>query len=500
MSFLSRLFGRDKLETMPVAVRASVGIPYPVAAESSRRTDGWPRYPGGPNREVGANAPRLRRLSRGLVRDNAMAHAIVREWTTLVVGDGFVANSTPEAEAIWSAWSKQCDAQGAGRSWNTLLRTAVRARAEGGEVYIRRRPRRPGDTVNGLPGSEPLDTLVQVQLLEAEQLAWDAPGTMYGIELDALDRPRAFRFYRRHPDETVMGFVPSSETTAVVASDIAHYFDATARPGVMHGLPLLTPVMQDIWDLGGVRDAKRVKERVAAALSVLLEGSPEQLMSDSGVPRPIGTDRTDALATDADGLRVDGIEPGAILRLPTGMKATVVQPPQSSGFDERWDAHNIASGAGLTYSRMTGDLSQVNYSSGKLGEANSRARVETERDALKSMVLDRVWRWVMQAAVLDGRIDAVPEVEWIDTPLHTLDPQKEAAAYLAMMEMGAMTWSDVVRRVSAREPSKHVATLIAERDMLAESGFRHPFTAAPAPVVDQPKGEAEGPGDDPPDE
>jgi len=471
-----RIFGRKPAPTMPVAVRGFV--PHPTPAFGSRRQDGWPIALSGPNRDLGMKAPQLRKLSRALVRDNAIAHAVVREWTTLVVGGGFVANSTPEAEAIWSAWMKQCDAQGAGRDWNTVLRTLVRAAAEGGGAFLRRRPRRPGDTVDGTGTSEPLKTLVQVQVLEAEQLNWHQAGTTYGVELDPLDRPRAYHFFRRHPDEDAA----TRDVVRVPAGDIAHFYDATARPGVLHGLPLLTPVMQDLFDLGGVREALRVKERIAASLAVILEGTADQLTTPAGVPRPLGTDRTDGLAVDSDGARVDGLEPGIILRAPNGMSAKVVNPPQASGYDAKYDAHLIASGAGITYPRMTGDLSQVNYSSGKLGEANAWARVRTTRDVLKAMVLDRVWRWVMQAAVMSGDLAQVPPVEWIDTPEPTLDPQKEAQAASKMMEIGAWSWGHVSRRYAGSEPERHLAELADEVKRFAELGLKHPMAATPPPM------------------
>jgi capsid protein len=57
-------------------------------------------------------------------------------------------------------WSKQCDADGQLNIYG-IMELAVREMVEGGEVIVRRRPRRPGDG---------LAVPLQLQIMEGDQL------------------------------------------------------------------------------------------------------------------------------------------------------------------------------------------------------------------------------------------------------------------------------------------------------------------------------------------
>ena len=81
---------------------------------------------------------------------------------------------------------------------------------------------------------------------------------------------------------------------------------------------------------------------------------------------------------DGDGRRIEAFEPGMIEYLPPGRDVKFGQPATAAGYGEymRVQLHAVAAAVGLTYELLTGDLSQVNYSSIRAGLLEFRRRIE----------------------------------------------------------------------------------------------------------------------------
>jgi capsid protein len=102
----------------------------------------------------------------------------------------------------------------------------------------------------------------------------------------------------------------------------------------------------------------------------------------------------------------------------------------------------IAAGLGVPTHLLDGDLSQANYSSLRAGLLPFRARVEQYvYHSLIPQVLDPIFRRVVTDAYLTGRLD-VPDLapalkaEWLPPRPMQVDPQKDAEAVRALLEMG----------------------------------------------------------------
>jgi hypothetical protein len=146
---------------------------------------------------------------------------------------------------------------------------------------------------------------------------------------------------------------------------------------------------------------------------------------------------------------IESLEPGHIAKLPPGKTITFAQPPrvQDGTFSVR-SLRRIAVGVNVTYEDLTGDYSQVNFSSARIARLRHWAGVNKWRwRMLIPQLCDRVWLWVMQSAAdLEGWPE-VPRAEWSAPPMPILEPDKEGLAYQRLLRVGAKTWPQMVREL-----------------------------------------------------
>ncbi|MBE7157850.1 MAG: phage portal protein, partial [Rhodospirillales bacterium] len=199
-----------------------------------------------------------------------------------------------------------------------------------------------------------------------------------------------------------------------------------------------------------------------------------------GLAAPVG----DSLGTLAS---------GGILNMPVGTNFTVVQPQAMPGYVEyvKFQLHIIAAGYGVTYEMMTGDVTEVNFSSARVRMLDFRREAEVEQWTLLVPTLcDRICRAFEDAAVL---ADIVPRATYRffhSTPKWAyVDPSKDVNADLAEISGGLCSISEKLRQRGYnpddvfRELSDDISKLreLGVLDVLA--GWR---TSSPAVAVAQP--------------
>jgi capsid protein len=136
--------------------------------------------------------------------------------------------------------------------------------------------------------------------------------------------------------------------------------------------------------------------------------------------------------------------------LAPGEGVTMSDPKASGGYAEfqRFGLRAIASGVGVPYELMTGDLSQVNYSSYRAGLVDFRRRLEQDQWHLYvPRVCDRIAGWFQEEVS-----NATPgmgertEFEWTPPRFELIDPLKETQAEIEACQAGFDTWEEIVRR------------------------------------------------------
>ena len=221
------------------------------AGEASRRLRHFQPSRAHLNTLVAAAGADITARARWLVRNNGYAANAIESWAGNVVGAGIkpsslIADPVQKAvvQRLWLDWTDEADAEGF-TDFYGLQRRVAREIFIAGEVFLRFRPRRPGD---GL--SVPL----QLQMIPSEMLPlgrtepWSGNPVRQGIEFDKIGRRVAYHFLRRHPgDVTDPGL--AGETVRVPASEVIHVVDPVDA-GQLRGVSRFAP--------GIVKDRKSV--------------------------------------------------------------------------------------------------------------------------------------------------------------------------------------------------------------------------------------------------
>ncbi len=167
----------------------------------------------------------------------------------------------------------------------------------------------------------------------------------------------------------------------------------------------------------------------------------------------------------------------------------------------------VAAAMGVTYEQLTGDLTQVNYSSIRAGLLEFRRRCEAiQHGVIVHQLCRPVWRAWMAQAVLEGRLElpgfardaarrrAWLACKWIPQGWQWVDPQKEFNAMLTAIRAGLLSRSEAVSSFGydAEDVDREIAADNRRADALGlvfDSDPRHdrnPPAAAsdPAPPQD----------------
>ena len=417
----------------------------------SRLTADWVTSSTSADAEIDGSLVRLRNRSRQLLRDNPYVQAARRAIVTNVIGRGIRMQSRvpmvrgggrldrPTNDRIESWWRRYCRKEhihAAGKlSFARILRQAMAAVPESGEVFIRLVPQEFGGS--GTP--------LGLEILEADlcdemhTVGPDADGNEWrmGVQVSRWGRPIAYRFRTRHPGD-VSGAVGYT-TADVPAEQIIHLF-IPDRPGQTRGAPWFSSSIKRMHHVAGFEEAEVVGKRARSSLMGFIQ-SPEGELIGDGVE---------------DGERLTNFEPGVFKHLAPGESVTV---PQLGNADTEYEAflrpmlRSLAAGSGVPYPTVSADYSQANYSSSRLERLEVLELWRSLQDWIIEDVCQVVSERAMAAAVGAGTLslpgyDLAPEryeaFRWFARGWEFVDPQKESAANKEMVRSGFKTQAQIV--------------------------------------------------------
>jgi lambda family phage portal protein len=432
-------------------------------AARGRRTDGWRAPASSADTEIGMAGALLRDRMRDLVRNNPHAAKAVAVLVNNIVGAGIMPRAASGDEALdrrvddlFERWAEACDADGQ-LDFYGLQTLICREMIEAGEVLVRRRLRRSSD---GLP------VPLQLQVLEADFLdatksgALGAGRLVQGIEFDPVGKRRAYWLHAEHPGNAWGALNGGLGSRPVPATDIAHVYEKQRTQA--RGVPWGAPVIRALRDLDDYEVAEIVRKKTEACVTAIVFGDDE---AQQGIAPAV---------VDADGNRVEQFEPGLIAYARGGKDIRFNQPSATGGYGEykRASLHTISAGFRVPYELLTGDLSQVNYSSIRAGLVEFRRMIDAVQWQLFiPMLCAPVWRWFIEAAWAAGQIP-VPDVpvEWSPPKFEAVDPQKDAMANLLAIRSGTMTLAEVIAQ-QGRNPDAVLAEIAATNAKLDALGL-----------------------------
>jgi lambda family phage portal protein len=401
------------------------------AAAQSRRLDDWRAITDTGATDPAQHLATIRARSRELRRNNPYWESAINGIVGHTVGHGIRAAIThprrPVAQRLqksWDSWAKSglVDVSGT-MNWYALQSLVMETLVESGECLVRR----------VLAG----DGTLCLMVLSPDYLCSDRDGrtdgnteTIGGVEVNDDGAPVAYHLYRR---------LTGRESVRVPASEIAHVY-RVQRPGQLRGIPWVAPVFTRLVHWDDFEDAELARQKVSACFGVLYHG---EMAGDAELP--------------------ERIEPGMIEQLPPGTDVDLVSPPAAPGIEpfSRITLRAVASGLGITYELLTGDLSGVNFSSARMGHLTMMKNVRRwQTHILIERLCQRVFAWWAQAEALKpGGQEALRAIaEWTPPAREQIDPEKETRAAVARVRGGLAAWSDVARE-QGRDPEQLAQTI-----------------------------------------
>jgi lambda family phage portal protein len=447
--------------------RKHPGRTYYSGAAFNRLTMDWIMSAVSMDKELQADLGRTRARSRELSRNNDYFARYLRLNEVNVVGPrGFAlqahipSKNQPDKEDIganrvitraWTAWSRKGKCTVDGRlSLVEVCRLFQRTMELDGECFIR--------LVRGFdnPWGFALQFIDALQVDLNHNVA-RTPGQneiRMGVEVDAWNKPVAYWVWTSDPSEAAMG----RKRERIPASDMIHGYMAL-RENQTRGLPACHTCMFALHMLGAYMEAEVVAARTSAAkMGWFISKTDEPLADDS--ERPTRMEAT----------------PGLIDALPPGYDFKPWDPQHpTTGFGEflRACLRTVASGLGVSYAALSSDLSDVNYSSIRVGRLDERDTWELKQQHLIETLLRPVFEAWLDMALLTGAVNlpASGKDRWLNVDFQArgwqwVDPLKEVQANKEAVAAGFKNLTDVLSE-QGRDLEQHFRQRRKELDLAA---------------------------------
>ncbi|UAY56258.1 phage portal protein [Arachidicoccus terrestris] len=374
--------------------------------------------------------------SRNLAINNPYAKKAPKTIANNVIGSGIIPTPKGRSKSVvkqlkdlWKDWGESlvCDYDGRFNFYG-LQKMAMRSVVIAGEILVIRK--RVESSVNKFG--------LQILLLEGEYIdqtkhnySGGFPTTgeydYYGIRYNSKNKIVGYWIYDRSPLE---GNLKSS---LVDIKDIIHIFEVD-RPQQNRGVPFPSATILKQRDLDDYEDAELLGKKAAACMPIFVTNKSEE--GEGGV-----------ISNDD---RVENLEPGTITYLKAGESVEMTQPPQNQGYSEYTKTQHraIANGYGLTYEQYTGDLSNVNFSSGRMGWLEFQRQVDDWQNMLIiPQLCGPVYKWFLEAVETSTGINlGGVRVDWTAPRREMIDPVKETNALVKATQAGFTSWQEVVRQ------------------------------------------------------
>lgn len=295
-----------------------------------------------------------------------------------------------------------------------------------------------------------------------------------GVEFSAIGKPLAYHLLATLPNQysyTYTGYT----YTRVPASDIIHEF-IPEWVSQKRGIPWMAAALMSMKMLSGYEEAALVAARVGAAnMGFITSQTGDEFQGDH-------QNQDGSLEIDSD--------PGTFRELPAGMDLKAWNPKypdnQFSPF-VKGILRRIASGLGLSYNTLANDLEQVNYSSLRAGTLEDRDYWKMLQDWMCEAFCERLYREWLSIQLLRGSLkvpnhlqvpvsfhedneDKYRQVTFIPRRWSWVDPQKEGAAALSLINGGIKSRSEVIRE-SGRDPQRVFQEIADENAQMKALGI-----------------------------
>ena len=428
-----------------------------------RLTASLANWSGSINADLDASLPVLRARARNLAANNEHGRRFVGMVAANVVGRrnprlqvraqrdqrnpdkpttlDKAANDTIETH--WERWGKTADITGRHRSLYSLMRTVATSVARDGEALVRIvRDRR-------LPYGMGLQLLEADRLDEARNLRLATGNSVrQGVEIDSTGRAVAYWVKTAHPGENYSAGAAGVER--IPASDIKHIF-LTDRAEQVRGVTWFHPIIIRASIIHNFEEAAVTAAQVGASKIAALERSED------------AADATAGMADGAVGNALQmNVQAGEMFELPPGYKLNSWNPEYPhANFESFLKAclRGLAAGLGVAAHNLTGDMTDVNYSSARIAELAERETWMLLQDWFIESFVQPVYEDWLALALLSGAITFDMSGKAI--------PADRYAKFLSASRFQGRRWAWVDPLKEAEANAKLLETRLTSRTRLA---------------------------------
>ena len=383
-------------------------------------------------------------------------------------------------EIHWARWARTADLSGR-MSLAHMLRVLAKGVARDGEGLVR------------VVHDRKLPYGMALQLLEIDRLDESFNQRLpngntirMGVEVDSMLRPVAYYIFTVHPGES-WGAAPKIRER-VDARDVYHVF-LPERAEQVRGYTWMHAVLMRGQMLHGFEEAAVVAARVGASKMGLFKRSVDA--SD------VGLNQVADAKDPATGALQMNAEPGEFIELPVGYELQSWDPEYPhANFESFLKAclRGLASGMDVAAHNLTGDMTDVNYSSARIAELAERDVWTMLQNWLIESLLIPVFQDWLSSALVRGditfetsgkalpadRVDKFANAARFQGRRWTwVDPLKDAQAAGELVNLGLASRTELAA-AQGREFDDVVAELALEVVAMKKAGL------SPAPKASTP--------------
>jgi lambda family phage portal protein len=420
-----------------------------------------------------ANATRMElvRKSRYFEKNNAIYNRLADLYCNYTAGAGL--QLTPgsidplwntKAKDWWEGWCRQPNLTNR-QSFGDLINTLARAWFVDGECFI--------VLTRGQSGRP------RVQLFESHQVKTppqfaeqEGTGIIDGVQVDGNGRPRGYYFASRAADGM-------SENFKVIAAEHVIHLFKPLRPGQYRGLPMISPVINDLHDLDDLQVLEMRAAKDAADITNVIKTPSGEVDPEEMRRRSITQTKTDSNGATYTEEKLDYYQDSIGGNTLVMKKGDEIQQFKSdrpsvatSGY-WKYLTEKVCAGVGIPYVLVFPDSMQGTVYRGSLDMANQFFRAQFLPLADVSRLL---FEYVMNYARVNVPTLRDAPHNWAAVSVHppravNVDVGRNSAAMLKELEAGATTYDQIYGPLGL-DWKECFAALKEQRDYAAEIGLQ----------------------------
>jgi len=423
-----------------------------------------------------------RYTARQYVRENAIAAKYIATMTSAVIGPNGpkilpnVPNKSgtgqdkPSTGGIKAAWDNWCSLGNCSTdirlNFKDFMELGYKSWKRDGEVLVL-----------FITGSEAgSDYNFRVKMLESDHLQetynTTAPDSgniiRNSIEFDKHGRVVAYWVLPAHPgDFQGMSMASGPAPERIAAKDVIHFFKVE-RPTQTRGTPSLAPSLFAMGQLAEYEQASLQASKNAAQMALWLK---------------VSTNTLDQLDDEQRGSIASlGGKLGDLGVLPTGYEiqdTTATHPTTTFADFRKAQLQSTSMGLNTPYLNLTGDVSAVNYSSGRLALLDFRDTARHEQIFFEEHFVLPIYKKWLEIAILSGAIKRtlnmadfarLSNIKVVWRAYDWIDPLKDGQATVLELQNGLTSLSQVAAERGI-EFDELTADIIKDKEALEKAGL-----------------------------